>query len=129
MQKLESPKHQSVRTFLRFFGPLTAIAGLVLIAIAFISFVGAMSGDGPPRLFWCAFVGMPLLFVGIVMSKFAYIGAVARYVAAETAPVAKDAVNYMAQETQEGVKTAARAVAQGIREGQAGQEPDKHSER
>ena len=121
MQKLESPKHQSVRAFLRFFGPLMAIVGLVLMAIGFISFFAAMDGGGPPRYFWCAFLGMPVLFVGIVMCKFAFFGAVARYLAAEAAPVAKDTVNYMAKETQEGVKTVARAVAEGIREGQAPQ--------
>ena len=129
MQKLESPKHHSTRGFLRVCGPLTAVAGLVLIAIGFISFFAAMNSDGPPRLFWCAFLGMPVLFVGIVMCKFGYIGAVARYLAAEAAPVAKDTVNYMAQETQEGVKTVARAVAEGIRQGQNSQEPDKPTQR
>src|SRR5687768_7329138 len=89
MQKLESPKHHSTRGFLRVFGPLTVVAGLVLIAIGFISFFAAMNADGPPGLFWCAFLGMPVLFVGIVMCKFGYIGAVARYLAAEAAPVAR----------------------------------------
>jgi hypothetical protein len=127
MQKLESAKHQSVRSFLRVAGPLTALAGIVLIAIGFISFFAAMGGGDPPRFFWCAFLGMPLLFVGIVMCKFAFFGAVARYLAAEAAPVAKDTVNYMAKETQEGVKTVARAIGEGIREG--AQNTEKPSER
>ena len=118
MRKLESPKHKPVRSFLRVAGPLTAVAGLILIAVAFISFFRAMGGDGSPKYFWCAFLGMPLLFVGIVMCKLGYLGAVARYIAAETAPVGADTVNYMAQETQEGVKTVARAISEGIQEGQ-----------
>ena len=127
MQKLESPKHQSARSFLRVAGPLIAVAGLVLMAVGFISFFAAMNGDGSPRYFWCAFLGMPVLFVGIVMCKFAFIGSVARYVAAETAPVAKDTVNYMAEGTQEGVKTVARAVGEGIREGM--QKPENPPDR
>jgi len=128
MQKLESPKHQAVRSFLRVAGPLTALAGIVLIAIGMISFFAAMGEYAPPRFFWCAFLGMPVLFVGVVMCKFAYIGTVARYVAAETAPVAKDAVNYMAEETQEGVKTVARAITEGIREGQEAPKTEKPPE-
>ena len=123
MQNLESPKHKSVRTFLRIAGPLIAITGLLLIVIAFISFVTAMGGYEPPKYFWCAFVGMPLLFIGNVMSKFGYIGAVARYLASEAAPVAKDTVNYMAEETQQGVRTVARAVAEGIQEAQPPKSP------
>lgn len=117
MKQIESPPHKPVRTFLRRAGPVTAGAGIVLIAIGFISFFSAMGDYGPPKYFWCAFVGMPLLFVGIVMTKAGYIGAVARYLAAETAPVAKDTVNYMAQETKDAVKTVAQATAEGVRDG------------
>jgi hypothetical protein len=85
-----------------------------------ISFFSAFGdGGGPPRLFWCVFLGMPTLFVGIVMCKLGYIGAVARYIAAESAPVAKDTVNYMAEGTQDGVRTVARSVAEGIRDAQS----------
>jgi len=86
--------------------------------IGFISFFGAMSdGEGPPRYFWCAFLGMPVLFVGIVMTKVGYIGEVTRYFAAETAPVAKDTINYMADGTKDAVKTVAKAATEGVREG------------
>ena len=117
MQQIESPKHKPIRTFLRRAGPVTAAAGLVFIAIGFISFFSAMGASGPPKYFWCAFVGMPLLFVGIVMTKAGYIGSVARYLAAETAPVAKDTANYMAEGTKDAVKTVAKAATEGVREG------------
>ena len=119
MHKLESPKHKPVRTFLRVAGPLLALVGVILIGVAFISFFSAMGGSGMPRYFWCGFVGMPFLFIGVVMCKFGYLGSVVRYVAAETAPVAKDTANYMAEGTQEGVKTVARAITLGIQEGKA----------
>jgi hypothetical protein len=90
-----------------------------------ISFFSAFGGSGPPRLFWCCFVGMPILFVGIVMCKFGYLGAVARYVAAESAPVAKDTINYVAQETQGAVKTIARSVAEGVQQARRESGPNK----
>jgi len=117
MARIESPKHKAVRALLRRAGPLTAGAGIVFIVIGFVSFFAAFGGDGPPRYFWCAFVGMPVLFVGIVMTKAGYIGTVTRYIAAETAPVAKDTANYMAEETKDAVKTVARAAGEGVREG------------
>jgi hypothetical protein len=119
MQNIESPKHKPVRRFLRVAGPLTALAGLIFLAVGMISFFAAMGSYGAPKYFWCAFVGMPLLFVGIVLSKFGYIGSVVRYLAAESAPVAKDTVNYMAEGTRDSVKDLARAVTEGVQEGQA----------
>lgn len=117
MSKLQSQKHKEVRSFLRVAGPLTVAVGLLFMIISLVSFFSAFNGDHHPRFFWCGFVGMPLLFVGIVMCKFAFMGAVARYIAAEQVPVVTDAFNDLAEGTQEGVKTAARAAAQGVVEG------------
>jgi hypothetical protein len=118
MSKLQTPKHRGIRSFLRVAGPLVAGVGLVFLIIGMASFFSAFGGSGPPRLFWCCFVGMPLLFVGGVMCKFGFMGAVARYTAAEQVPVATDAINDLAQGTQGAVKTVARAVAEGVRESQ-----------
>jgi hypothetical protein len=68
-------------------------------------------------VFFCAFIGLPLMCVGSAMCMFGFVGAFARYIAAEQAPVAKDTLNYMADGTQEAVKTVARAAAQGVAEG------------
>jgi len=46
------------------------------------SFFSAFGGGGSPRLFWCCFVGVPLLFVDGVMCMFGFMGSVARYTAA-----------------------------------------------
>ena len=68
-------------------------------------------------MFWCCFVGMPLLFVGGVMCMFGFMGAVARYTAAEQVPVATDAISDLAEGTHGAVKTVACAVAEGVKEG------------
>jgi len=118
MSKLQTPKHRGIRSFLRVAGPLVAGVGLILLIVGMASFFSAFGGSGPPRLFWCCFVGMPLLFVGGVMCKFGFMGAVARYTAAEQVPVATDAISDLAEGTQGAVKTVARAVAEGVREAQ-----------
>jgi hypothetical protein len=117
MNRLESPKHKNARTLLRVGGPIILITGMIFVAVSLISFFSSMGTFEPPRYFWCGFVGMPLMFVGGVMCQFGYLGSVARYVAAESAPVAKDTFNYMADGTQEGIKKVARAVTEGIDEG------------
>jgi hypothetical protein len=117
--KIAAPKHDGVRLFLRVFGPLLTLAGLIFIAVGMISFFSAFGSFGPPRYFWCCFVGTPILFIGFVMCKFGYFGSIVRYIAAESAPVAKDTVNYMAEGTAGAVKTVARAVAEGVQEAQS----------
>jgi heme/copper-type cytochrome/quinol oxidase subunit 1 len=118
MSKLQTSEHKRTRSFLRVAGPLLAAVGLVFLIIGMASFSSGFGGGGRPRLFWCCFVGMPLLFVGCVMCQFGFMGAVARYIAAEQVPVATDAVNDLADGTQGAVKTVARSVAEGVKEAQ-----------
>lgn len=48
--------------------------------------------------------------------QFAYLGTMKRYVASETAPVARDTFNYMVDGTHESVQTLSRSVGAGLRE-------------
>jgi hypothetical protein len=118
MNNIKSSRHDGVRKFLRIGGPLILAIGGLFALVGFGSFFIAMfSHSGPPMLFFCAFIGLPLMFVGSTMCLFGFVGAFSRYIAAEQAPVAKDAINYMADGTQEAVRTVARAAAQGVTEG------------
>jgi hypothetical protein len=123
MSKLQTPKHRATRSFLRVAGPITALVGLIFTIIGMASFFSAIGGEGRPRLFWCCFIGLPLLFVGIVLSMFGFIGALARYTADEQVPVATDAIEDLAEDTQGVVKTVARAVAAGVKEGRTDKTP------
>ena len=125
MSKPQTLRHQRTRSFLRVTGPLVAAAGLVFTIVGIVSFFSAFGVGGSPRLFWCCFIGLPLLFVGSVLCLFAYLGPVARYTAAEEVPVATDAINDLAEGTQGAVKTIARAVAEGLREGQTDKPRDQ----
>jgi hypothetical protein len=116
--RLLGPRHDNVRSVLRVGGPVVGAIGVVCVLIGVGRFFASFGTFEPPRYFWCAFVGLPLLFVGVAMSMFAYLGAFHRYVAGESAPVAKDVVNYMGENTGPGVKAVAKAVAEGVLEAQ-----------
>jgi hypothetical protein len=123
---LESPKHSAIRSFLlRRLGPIVAGVGLIFMVVGFGSFFMSTGSFERPHFFWCAFVGMPVLFIGVMMCMFGFMGAMARYQAAEMAPVAKDVVNYMGENTRPGVKAVAKAVTEGIIEAKK-QEKGKH---
>lgn len=108
------PNHNDTRAFLRFLGPAIAGVGLVFLIVGLVNFFSAFGGMEPPRLFWCFFVGGPLLAAGTGITKFAYIGAVARYVANETAPVGKDLTNYMVDGTKGSIRDVATALGEGF---------------
>jgi len=114
------PGHGGVRSVLRVVGPIVGLTGLIFMIVGVVSFFSAFGGSGGPKYFWCCFVGIPLMFVGGVLTQFAYMGKVARYAAGEMAPVAKDTFNYMADGTQDGVRTFARAIGEGLGDGMAG---------
>jgi hypothetical protein len=117
LKRLQEPAQNSIRTALRIFGPAIFLAGLLCIIVAGVSFFASIGSFSPPRLFWLAFVGIPLLFVGSVLSMYGFMGAVFRFAAGEVAPVAADSVNYMAEETKGGVETVAKSAAKGVVEG------------
>lgn len=124
-----NPGHTTARSLLRFFGPVILITGIVFVVVGFVSIVSFSGPELPrfngfeehmlsemkgPRFAWCPFVGMPLIFVGVVMTGYGYMGKVARYAAGEIAPVGRDTFNYLAKGTEEGVKTIAKAVGEGL---------------
>ncbi len=110
--------HEETRGCLRVLGPVVLLIGLGFMAVGLIDFFSAFGDFGHgPTLFWCLFVGMPLLFVGIVLTSFGYMGSVARYEANEIAPVTKDTINYLASGTAQGMETAATALGRGLSKG------------
>ena len=112
-----NPGHRGPRNFFRKLGPIILAGGVLCMIVAFIDFFGSMGGFGGPDKFWLFFVGMPLIFVGGVMTKVGYMGKIARYMAQEMAPVGKDTFNYMADGTKDSIKTVAQAFSEGIHAG------------
>jgi RNA polymerase subunit RPABC4/transcription elongation factor Spt4 len=114
------PGHNALRNTLRVVGPAILLTALVFLIVGLVSFFRAFGGTEPPRLFWCAFVGILLLPLGGILTSYAYLGRFMRYVAGETAPVGKDTFNYLAEGTREGVQALAGAIGQGLREAHPG---------
>jgi RNA polymerase subunit RPABC4/transcription elongation factor Spt4 len=106
--------HADKRNAVRVSGIIVLLLGIGFMAIGLINFISAMTGFGSPDLFWCLFVGIPLLFVGVVLCGYGFMGNVARYSAGEIAPVATDTFNYVAEGTQDGVKHIASAIGNGL---------------
>lgn len=109
------PDTQIARSGLRAVGVLLVAVGGVFTVVGLVSFFSAFGGGGAPELFWCAFVGLPLLGIGTACLKAGYLGSIARYVASETAPVAADTVDYVARETRDTIRSVAGAITEGVR--------------
>lgn len=117
MSQQIDPQHPQTRDLLRIVGPAVVVVGVIFAAVGFGSFFSAFGSFGPPRYFWCAVVSLPLIGLGSAICKFAFMGAVSRYVANEMAPVGKDVVNYMAAGAKDAVRDVAVAAGEGLRSG------------
>jgi len=77
--------------------PLLAGTGVLLIVVGAGSFFASFGSFEPPRYFWCCFIGMPLLPIGLATTKMGFWGSFTRYLSREVAPVQKDTFNYLAE--------------------------------
>jgi len=140
-RQLKHAGHDGVRAVMRVFGPLLILVGAAMFVAGVMSFVQnfdrgpsdlfgsfaesvrKLSDDGkgtvvaaeprPPNRFWMCFVGMPIAMVGLGLTRFGFLGAAARYVASETAPVARDTIDYLARGTSDSIREVAAAVRGG----------------
>ncbi|WP_048600732.1 zinc ribbon domain-containing protein [Rubeoparvulum massiliense] len=122
-KKFISDEHVQLRRVLRVVGPILLITGIIILIRHFMNPFGfdPFTDDGfrnPLRNF---IIGGFLTLIGLGMTQFAYMGAIARYKAREMSPVAKDAFNYVADEGKEGVKQVAKAIHAGLKESSADQ--------
>lgn len=117
LRQLQLPAQKSIRKTFRIAGPVILLIGTGCVTVAAAELFSGFGKFEPPRHIWLAFVGMPLMFVGSVLSMFGFMGAVLRYEAGEAAPVATDAVKYVAEETKGAVETVSKAVGKGVIQG------------
>jgi RNA polymerase subunit RPABC4/transcription elongation factor Spt4 len=110
------PGHIRTRGGLRTTGLILVVIGLVCTVTGGASFFLAFGSGQPPVLFPCCFCGLPLLFVGLALTLYGYMGKIMRYQAQEMAPPTKDTFNYMADGTKDGIKTVVGAIGEGLRE-------------
>ncbi len=99
-------KHQKTKRIFKILGIIFTIAGLALAITGFASIFIAMNNEEMPSLFWCCFVGFPVLAVGLWMLMLGFRKEFMQYAKNETVPVFNDA----AQQAQPGISAIADAV-------------------
>jgi hypothetical protein len=109
------PRREGRRGTLRLIGVLLMLAGGILTISKMVSFFMSFGSHEPLGRFRCAFVGLPIGFVGLVLASYGFMGAIARYSASEMVPVGTDTFNYVADGTKKSVQTVAAAVGEGLR--------------
>lgn len=104
-------EYKKTNKFLRLFGPIIFLVGLILLIVSITNFMnGGFDYAGLP------FIAMPLCFVGGVMSMFGYMGTLSRYTSSQTAPVAKDVTNYMLENTKESIGSVVKEISENLTE-------------
>jgi ribosomal protein L40E len=115
MSMQNDPQHKQVRDILRIVGPALVILGVLCLVSGLNGFFSPY--PGPFSSFRYFFFGLPLIGVGSAICRFAFMGAVSRYMANEVVPVGKDVVNYIADETKGAVRDLSAAFGDGLRSG------------
>ena len=102
--------HESVKKKLKIIGFSLLAVGFVLTVIGFISFFSSMGSFAPPKFFWCAFLGLPLLGFGAMITSMAFRRELSKYAKDEMMPVVKEAGKEIAPTVQD----LAAAVKRGL---------------
>ena len=119
MQPPYENQNTGIRSALRVLGFIILPVGAIFAGIGLIDFFSAFGSFHPPTKFWCAFVGLPLIGLGITCLKAGYLRTIGGYVAGETAPVAADTLKYVSEE----LRPTIRDLAHDIRETDGDHDP------
>lgn len=101
--KYLNDNQKGLRKKLTILGIILLLTGLGFSIVGMSDFFMSMGSFNAPTKFWCNFIGMPLIFAGIVLVVTSNQGKIARFTANQTAPVAKDVTNYMVDGTRDEV--------------------------
>ncbi len=115
--------HNANRSLMRRAGVVLTVTGGVFILVGGIDFFSAFGTFHPPTLFWCFFVGMPLVALGGNLLRLGYLGAVSRYVAEETVPVVRDSVVEVAEGLRPTIRDIASDLSSPARDGSGAADP------
>jgi hypothetical protein len=108
------PGHNETRSTLTGLGLILLIIGGIFTLIGLVDFFTAFGGMHPPTKFWCAFIGLPMVAIGMKLLFFGNMGRIARYMSEEVSPVGTDTFNYAAGQTRDGIRQVARAIGEGL---------------
>lgn len=100
MTRTGKQKYAGARSFFRLAGPLCVLVGGALVLLGVVDFFSAFNGGNAstPSRFYLAFIGSPLLAVGVMMVKAGFL---------------REIVDYTATESSDGITTAMTAAREG----------------
>lgn len=104
----------AIRDIFQIIGPIILCLGAIFVIMGVMDAIGS---DGRHGRSWWPFVGLPLLFVGAVITVNGFMGVMARFHASQIAPLGKDVTNYMVDGTKGSIKTIGSALGAGLAEG------------
>ncbi len=84
-------KHAKIKKTLKIAGICVMVIGAAFAITGFVSFFTSFGTGSPSSLFWCCFVGLPLLVVGGTMTSWGFRREITGYVKNETVPVIYEA--------------------------------------
>ena len=119
--------HRRTQAVLRLFGPIVLGVGVISTAIGLLSFYSSFGTFEPPRYFLAAIIGLPLIGIGLGITRLGYLGAYFRYFCGEVTPVAKDTFNTMSEGARHGLETMAHAAGRGFSTGLGTLPPDEQT--
>jgi len=115
------PRHLAKRNALRTAGPIVLGIGVLSLVVGLCDFFASMGTMRIPYLFFVGSFLALLIPIGLGLTSMGYMGALARYNAAEGAPVAKDTINYVAGGVKPAIKDMTGAIVEGIADASKGQ--------
>ena len=105
-------KQKSIKKALKIIGPIFAVIGLTLTIVGFVNFFTTLGDGGFPKLFFFAFIGLPLLGIGAGITFTAFRQEITKYYVKETAPI----LNQAAKDISPAIQTMTHAVKDGLTE-------------
>ena len=109
MENNQNNKHEQTKKKLKIIGVALLIIGGIFTLVGFINFFASFGGDSMPNLFWCTFIGLPMLGIGSMLTTMGYKQEISRYIKNESIPVLNEA--------GEELSPAIRAVTNAVKEG------------
>ena len=106
----EQLRHQKTKKTLKIVGITLISVGFICTIIGFVSFFNAFGTGEFPKLFFFAFIGLPMLGIGGGITLFGFKSEITRYSTNERVPV----INDMAKDISPAVRELAGAVKDGI---------------
>ena len=110
MENNQNNNHEQTKKKLKKIGLILLIVGGIFALVGFIDFFASFGGNDMPTMFWCAFIGLPMLGFGGMLTTMGFKQEISRYVKNESVPV----INEAGKELSPAIQAVTSAVKEGL---------------